>query len=487
MRTYRLHHTNDTSAFERRLKKAKDSGSQRLLGFGFNSHPPKERMSDTVWAWQGRLNEVVPEGWDEYHLLVKTPAEFEKIRFPNRFQIVIQPQNKADKQRWLMVLKHLPIETLNQQVFLEFEPWSEARAELLTVNEVVGFLYELRYHRPDWKPQRRPGIELWDHRISDNFELESSNWQEKNFHFQNEKPLLSVVIPSYNNKFFVRNVIQHLGLQSLDSKQYEVIVVDDGGTDQTLSYLELFGVPKGLQLKYVYWPRPGLRSRGDTFFRAGLCRNLGVRVSRGESLVFLDSDMLVPRLFLETVLEELKRHDVLQFPRIHIRQEKSSGLTKYENVSPDDGYIEEEEYWKPFFEAPDWMKLEKFWKYTCTYGLAMRRKDFMEAGRFCRFYVSYGFEDTELGYRLAKLGKRFRVVPVTLLHLTSYSTSEYQFSKKKRHMLLRRTAKQFFLNTLEIENFHHLQSFMAGERSTWQRLKKALDFRDRNKFSGDKD
>ena len=59
--------------------------------------------------------------------------------------------------------------------------------------------------------------------------------------------------------------------------------------------------------------------------------------------------------------------------------------------------------------------------------------------------------------------------------------SNNQFSKKKRHLLLRRTAKQFFLNTLEIDNFHHLQSFMSGEQSAWPRIKTALDFRDKNK------
>ncbi len=484
MRTYRFEFSDDPEVLSRRLGKIQGSEAQRVIVTGHAGAPPRELAGELIWAWEGTPDQDRPPGWDEYHLLLKNPQQVRPMDLTAESIWVIQPQTSGDRKRWLHFLKEVPPELLSQ-VYIEFEPWSEARPHLLTVNEVVSFLYELRHHIPSWKPSRRPGVEIWDHRISNSFELESSRWSEKEFGTLKEVPVISVVIPSFNNKYFVQNVISHLAQQDLAFEKYEVIVVDDGGADQTLSYIELFGIPKGLQLRYIYWPRPQARSRGDTFFRAGLCRNLGVRLSRGNSLVFLDSDMLVPPTFLSTVLKELSQADVLQFPRAHIRQEKSNGQTRYENVEPRDAYIEEEEYWRPFFDAPDWMKLEKFWKYTCTYGLAMRKRDFLDAGRFCRTYVSYGFEDTELGYRLARMGRRFKVVPLQLLHLTSYSTSEYQFSKKKRHLLLRRTAKQFFLNTLEIENFHHLQSFMSGERSTWLRLKKALDFRGRNKSFGD--
>ncbi len=470
----------------RRLEKARGSSSERILATGFHAGPPKHLAPHLIWAWQGTLTDPRPAGWDQYHLILKNPKELHEANFAEFTKVVIQPQSKSDRRGWLEACKQIPLSILQEKFFLEFEPWNEQRPELMTVNEVVSFLYELRYHLPHWKPGRRPGVELWDARISESFELESSDWQETRLGYQAEAtPDVSVVIPSFNNKYFVQNVIHHLGQQTLSSDRYEVIVVDDGGTDRTLEYLQLFGVPKNLQLRFVYWPRPQARKRGDSFFRAGLCRNLGVRLSRGHSLVFLDSDMLVPNHFLETVLKSLEASDVIQFPRWHVHQERSSGATRYESVKREDLYVEEEEYWKPFFENKDWMSIPKFWKYTCTYGLAMKKDHFLQAGRFCRFYVSYGFEDTELGYRLAQQQRKFQLVPVDLLHLTSYSTSEYQFSKKKRHLLLRRTAKQFFLSTLEIENFHHLQGLMTGEPSLWPRLKKALDFRDKNRLSGD--
>jgi hypothetical protein len=170
----------------------------------------------------------------------------------------------------------------------------------------------------------------------------------------------------------------------------------------------------------------------------------------------------------------LKHSDVIQFPRRHISQEMSGSATQKKLLSNKDLYIEEENYWSPFFEAKDWMKMEKFWKYTCTYGLGLSKKSFLEAGRFHRFYVSYGFEDTNLGYQLARSGKKFKMVPLWLLHLTSYSHSQYNLSKFKRNRLLKRTAKLFFLNTLDLDVFESLQSYMGGEPARRVRLKKKL-------------
>lgn len=106
-----------------------------------------------------------------------------------------------------------------------------------------------------------------------------------------------------------------------------------------------------------------------------------------------------------------------------------------------------------------------FWKYTCTYCLAVRREDFFSVGRFRRAFVSYGFEDTDLGYRLHKKGLRFHLSKLVTLHLTPpTSAMNSGGSDYKRFLALSKTAKIFFLSNLDIEIYKHFINYMGGER-----------------------
>ncbi len=482
VQTYRLQFSTDASILERRLKKALACPAGRLLGTGFGTPPPvipwhhQERL---IWAWEGPLGKEAPEGWDEYHWIVKEPPA-KGPRLEDKEYVIAQPSKRGQRTAWIAFLKELQPEMLQAKIFFEFSPWTRAEAERMTTFEVAQFLYELKFHFPWWTPRRREGVELWNPNIPVRVELEASDFIEKSFGIQAGVPDISVVIPTYNNKYFIAKVIESLSKQSFDSSRFEVVVVDDGGSDSTLEYILTFGIHRKLQFKYIHWPKSG------DLFRAGLCRNLGVRRSRGENIVFLDSDMMAPPGFLGEVFKELKIHDVLQFPRLHISQQKSGSATHIESLNSSDTYIEEDVYWRPFFETENWMAMEQFWKYTCTYGLALSRSSFYEAGRFCRFYVSYGFEDTNLGYRLANLGKQFKLVPIQLYHLTSYTHSQYQLSKIRRFELLQKTAKLFFLNTLDLQVFETLSGFMGGDRARRIRLKNALYSLGKNTSSDEK-
>lgn len=486
MRTYRLQFSENPEILMRRFQKALASFPERLLCSGFDKFPAYlySQASSLVWAKETSISPTQNHEvqWSEYHTIISLPEDLEKATFSEKQIIVVQPQSYKHKNKWILALKRLPQDILRDKIFIEFLPWGKEKCDLMTVREIVGFLYELKFHFKNWKPRRRPGVNLWDWRISENFELEASEFKKHQFNQQSHKPKISVIVPTFNNKYFVSNVIRHLEQQNFSKENFEVIIADDGSSDQTFEYIQLSGTMKNLQLTYLYWPRTTLRKRGDKLYRAGLSRNLGVRQARADKIVFLDSDILVPNNFVEKTLAALETYDVVQFPRYHIQQDFSTAVTDHEKISDNQIYIEEKEYWKNFFEAEKWVSLEKYWKYTCTYGLAMAKNDFYLAGRFPHFYVSYGFEDTELGYRLAELGKKFHLEPLRLLHLTSYSLSEYQYSRKKRQILLERTAKLFFLNTLEIENFHHLEGLMQGENKLIPRTKKDFDFLSKSKF-----
>jgi glycosyltransferase involved in cell wall biosynthesis len=89
-------------------------------------------------------------------------------------------------------------------------------------------------------------------------------------------PLISVVIPLFNQEFFVREAIR----SALDQtyKNIEVIVVDDGSTDQSAAAVKAINDPR---IRYYYQANSGLPAAA---------RNQGIRLAKGEWVAFLDHD-----------------------------------------------------------------------------------------------------------------------------------------------------------------------------------------------------
>jgi glycosyltransferase involved in cell wall biosynthesis len=94
-------------------------------------------------------------------------------------------------------------------------------------------------------------------------------------------PLLSVIIPTYNRAHFLPGIIH-----SLLSQPYinlEIVIVDDGSIDQTAQVVERLQMeprPKDLSLRYIKQSNRG----------ASAARNHGVQQSRGDYILFADSD-----------------------------------------------------------------------------------------------------------------------------------------------------------------------------------------------------
>ncbi|MCV6608560.1 MAG: glycosyltransferase family 2 protein, partial [Campylobacterales bacterium] len=94
--------------------------------------------------------------------------------------------------------------------------------------------------------------------------------------------LISVVIPTLNRSQLVLEAVKSVLNQTV--KPFEIIVVDDGSTDDTKEVLE------DLNIKYIYQENKGVSS----------ARNRGIQEARGGWIAFLDSD----DVWLENKLEE---------------------------------------------------------------------------------------------------------------------------------------------------------------------------------------
>jgi len=100
-------------------------------------------------------------------------------------------------------------------------------------------------------------------------------------------PLVSVVIPTYNSARWLPLALESVWAQTY--RPFEVIVIDDGSTDDTLDILEGYGA----RLRFM---RLG-ENRGPS-----AARNAGVQIARGECIAFLDADDLwFPTMLTATV------------------------------------------------------------------------------------------------------------------------------------------------------------------------------------------
>ena len=111
------------------------------------------------------------------------------------------------------------------------------------------------------------------------------------------KPLVSVIIPTFNRGYCLEESIRSVLEQSFID--FELVVVDDGSTDNTSELVRRFPAVKLIRLEE--------KNRGVSF-----ARNRGVREAQGDWVGFLDSDDLWEQGKLATQVKWIERHPDLQ-------------------------------------------------------------------------------------------------------------------------------------------------------------------------------
>ncbi len=116
-------------------------------------------------------------------------------------------------------------------------------------------------------------------------------------------PKISVIIPAYNSEKFIKRTIQSVLNQTY--KDFEVIIVDDGSTDNTKEVVEEFQ-KKDSRIKYLWQENSGAPARP---------KNKGIKESKGKYIAFLDHDdeWLPEKLEKQLVLFEKQKNSKLRF------------------------------------------------------------------------------------------------------------------------------------------------------------------------------
>jgi glycosyltransferase involved in cell wall biosynthesis len=196
----------------------------------------------------------------------------------------------------------------------------------------------------------------------------------------------SVILPTYNREESLTRTLNALTRQTLSNAEFEVVAVSDGSTDGTELVLSEFSTSKRLVLKWFSQNNAG----------PSAARNFGVKMARGEILVFVDDDVEPVPHFLERHLSH------------HSADER---VVVIGPLSPDPRWVKEEPAWiawehaklaetyKLFRPGGKLSDREPGCEHFYSGNASVRRKWIEEVGGFNAKYKRQ--EDVELATRLS--------------------------------------------------------------------------------------
>ena len=191
----------------------------------------------------------------------------------------------------------------------------------------------------------------------------------------NENILVSIIIPVYNGEKYIADTIQSVIDQTY--KNWELIIVDDGSTDNTADVVKQFNDSR---ISYIKKNNTGV---SDT-------RNLGAMISKGEILCFLDADDIWLPENLEKKVEKLitEPKGVLVYSSMFLWDERND----YKTCKTTKKIVED-----------DWGKFRRLMVPTIPSSAIIKRDYFFEAGMFDTNISTSA--DFDLAIRLRELGE----------------------------------------------------------------------------------
>jgi len=190
-------------------------------------------------------------------------------------------------------------------------------------------------------------------------------------------PLISVVIPAWNEEKYIGRTVKSLLNQSLDREEYEIIIVDGRSTDRTAQ------IARRLGAKVFYENEKSI----------GGARNVGAKKAKGKYVAFVDADCIAPRGWLLRIKKTFER-----------KGEKLKGIGGFGvpiNPRWQDklAFFILDYYWK----VTSWLGIYHFVGFNCVYS----RKEFLKLGGF-NPKIKF-MEDVEMSFRFRRAGHPCKV------------------------------------------------------------------------------
>ncbi len=222
-------------------------------------------------------------------------------------------------------------------------------------------------------------------------------------------PRISVIIPNFNREALVGETISNVLVQTLPP--HEIIVVDDGSTDNSVEIIRSFGS----KIKLIQQTNQG----------PGAARNAGLRLASGDFIQFQDSDDLFSRNKLETQAELLEQTgaDIAFSPWVKLKTERCKASLE--------NHVLQQRMPPAKLSLPCWWL--RGW--STVFQSLLFRRSFLKRVGFYRTDLMLG-EDGELFFRALTSSPRvaFSAQPLTLyrVHSVNKITQDEGTSKARR-------------------------------------------------------
>lgn len=207
--------------------------------------------------------------------------------------------------------------------------------------------------------------------------------------------LLSIIVPVYNVSKYLTKCLDSLICQDLQIGEYEVIVVDDGSTDDSGLIADKYAKSHTELIRVIHQNNIGL----------GGARNRGIKLAKGKYIQFVDSDDYLEPNVLKTLVDKIETDnlDILRF--------------NYQNVNENYEVYDPNEQSKQFVDYRDEVCdgltfLNERLGYGCYACQFVIRADLIINGE-CLFKEGIYFEDTDWTPRI--LVKSNRVTSTDLM------------------------------------------------------------------------
>jgi len=205
--------------------------------------------------------------------------------------------------------------------------------------------------------------------------------------------MISIIMPLYNDKAHIRIALDSLTRQA--GKDYEVIVVDDCSKDGSYEIAKSYNGIRVLRNK---------KNRGPAF-----SRNRGIKAAKGNSLLFTDSDCIIPKDWTEGYKKAFAEGKKIVQGKVIMPKSNYLGDSISALGFPAGGSLGFDKMW-PVAKDGSTMQLV-----TCNCGI--KKEVFDKCGLFDETFPYPFGEDTEMGHRAIKKGFKIIYTPsITIKH-----------------------------------------------------------------------
>lgn len=217
-----------------------------------------------------------------------------------------------------------------------------------------------------------------------------------------DRPFVSVIVPAYNAQPTIRHTIQSLVAQSYPG-EFEIIVVDDGSTDRTPEIVRSF-----TEVIYIRQSNAG----------PAAARNRGAADSKGEFVLFTDSDCIAHKDWIEKIIGGFSTGGIAAVCG-------SYGIANPENILA--RCIQDEIVFRHR------RLMSSYPRAFGSYNVGIRRSVYWRAGGFDESYRRASGEDNDLSYKILKTGGRIFFVKNALVDHYHTTRLEKYLREQFRH------------------------------------------------------